>query len=244
MNHDELVEAIITEVKRVLNQRGIPVSSSAETSGSQAPAQQSPVPAQVSIRPTLPVEAPAAGNADMSGKQVITQKDLEAVKGQTVTITKKAVITPLALDFAKEKKITINRIDGAAGNKSGNVSSIQGTISVALVIAPDFKGDGSILKNILAAKHLTIKEITGGSYEANVKKLADMVVSGGAHFGVCLENTGMEAPIHANRNSAVRAVHCRDTYDARAARIDIGANVIVLGSISNPEAIISGFTGI
>jgi hypothetical protein len=32
--------------------------------------------------------------------------------------------------------------------------------------------------------------------------------------------------------------------DARAARVDIDANIIVLDSTSNPEAIISGFTGL
>ena len=243
MNHDELVEAIIKEVKRVLAQRGIPVNSSAESNVRPAPVPQPSAPAPVSVTPSFPTAAPAVGAADLSGKQVITQKDLESFVGQTVTITKKAVITPLALDYAKEKKITINRVEAVSGNKPENVSSSRNSISVALVIAPDFKGDGAILKNILAAKHLVVKEFTGGSYESNVKKLAESVVSGSVHFGVCLENTGMEAPIHANRNSAIRAVHCRDTYDARAARIDIGANVLVLGSMSNPEAIISGFTG-
>jgi len=242
MNHDELVEAIIREVKRVLAQRGIPVDSASDKA---PPPVNKPLPSVAGVAPVSGnKETAIIGNTDLSGKQVITQKDIEAFKGQTISVTKKAIITPLALDYARDKKITINRIAVSAGKTTESTSVLPESITAALTVSPDFKGDGSVLKSILESKRLTIRDFSGGSYEENIGKLADAVASGSVHFGVCLENTGMEGPIHANRNSAIRAVHCRETFDARAARVDIGANVIVLDSASNPEAVISGFTGL
>ena len=244
MNSNEMVEAIVREVKRVLAQRGIQVQSGsgavpeASRSGQTATAVPSVPPK------TGPSDASVGiGVTDLGGRQVITQKDLEAYKGQTITISKKAVITPLAMDYARDKKITLRRSETTAQLGGGSPSS-QAAVSVALTIAPDFNGDGSVLKNILASKHLGVREFTGGAYEANIRKVVDAVVSGSVQYGICLENTGMIAPIHANRNQRIRAVHCRETFDARTARVDIGANVIVLDSVSNPEAVISGFTGL
>ncbi|MCE5252038.1 RpiB/LacA/LacB family sugar-phosphate isomerase [bacterium] len=242
MNQDELVNAIISEVKRVLAQRGITVGAS---DGGKQISALPPSPVQTAGGPTAAVvPSSAIGITDMSGKQVITQKDLEPYKGQAITVGAKAVITPLAVDYAREKKITISRTAPASGQKADHAQAPADGVSVALTVSPDFKGDGSMLKTLLAAKHLGVKDATGGTYEAGVKKVAEAVASGSVNFGICLENTGMEAPIFANRNSRIRAVHCRDTMEARAARIDIGANVIVLDSTSNPEAIISGFTGL
>lgn len=244
MNHDELVEAIIREVKKVLTQRGIEVGSPPGKAPAQAKAQ---APAS---RPSPPVpaigsrETAAVGSTDLTGKQVITQKDLEAYRGQTITVTKKAVMTPLALDYARDKNITVSRVTVSPEKKTEGTSLSPASITAALTVSPDFTGDGSILRGILESKRLTVKVFSGGSYEENVKKLAGAVASGSTQFGICLENTGMAGPIHANRNNAIRAVHCRETFDARAARVDIGANVIVLDSVSNPEAVISGFTGI
>lgn len=245
MNHDELVEAIIREVKKVLTQRGIEVGSSSGKAPAQTPANRPTLPVLESAAPVIGSgETAAVGSTDLTGKQVITQKDLEAYQGQTITVTQKAVITPLALDYARDKNITVSRADVSPEKKTEGTSLLPASITAALTVSPDFTGDGSILKSILESKRLTVKVFSGGTYEENVKKLAGAVASGSAQFGVCLENTGMVGPIHANRNNAVRAVHCRETFDARAARVDIGANVIVLDSASNPEAVISGFTGL
>jgi hypothetical protein len=248
MNQDELVEAIISEVKRVLAQRGITVAPSSKES--PAPARHTREGDSTPAAPSAAGQVPAAessaaiGITDMSGRQVITQKELEPYKGQTIVVSRKAIFTPLAVDFAREKKITITRAAETSLKKTNSITVSATGASVALTISPDFRGDGSILKTILASKSLSVKEFSGGSYEANIKKVADAVAQGSVHFGVCLENTGMIGPIHANRNTRIRAVHCRDTLDARAARVDIEANVIVLDSASNPEAIISGFTGL
>lgn len=233
MNRDELVEAIIKEVKRVLTLRGISVSSSVS---------YSPDVSSTSAVSTTDKIIQSVGSSDLTGKQIITQKDLEAFKGQSITVSKKTVITPLAFDYAREKGITITRIEQPAIDK-GYSGNTQPLVNVGFVVEPDFPGDSMIVKKFLESKGFIIKEFTGKSYEAAINNLGNAVSSGTANFGVCIEKSGMEGPIYANRNKNIRAVHCRETMDARAARVDIGANVIVIDSTSNPEAVITGFIG-
>jgi len=245
MNNNELVDTIVREVKRVLAQRGIQVQSDSEAVS--APARSGQVAASVAPQVSLKTEPTAGsvsiGTADLTGKQVITLKDLEAYKGQTIAISKKAVITPLAVDYARDKKIIFKRNESSAAPREGLQSS-SAVGSVALAVALDFTGDVSALKNILASKRMGIEEFSGGTYEANVKKVSDAVSNGAVRFGICLEKTGMIAPVHANRNQRIRAVHCRNISDARAARTVMDANVIVLDSVSDPEPLISEFIGL
>jgi len=103
MNQNELIESIIKEVKRVLALRGIQVAPSPGTSsqpGSYQPA-----------APSLPQKEQPVECHDLTCRKVITQKDLEAFHGQSVTVAKKAVITPLAFDYARDRGITITRVD-------------------------------------------------------------------------------------------------------------------------------------
>lgn len=235
MNQAELVESIIKEVKRVLVLRGVQVAPSPVSS---SPAER-PAPAASAF---AGIEQ-SVGRRDLTGKQVITQKDLEAFQGQSITVTQNAVITPLAIDYAREKGITITKVEQQV--KPNSVSANQQPVVIAaLAVAPDFPSGSMIVKKFLASKGFQIKESSGKSYKDSITDLVNAVSSGTASFGICIEKSGMEGPIYANRNKNIRAVHCRETYDARAARVDIGANVIVIDSVSNPEAVISGFTGL
>lgn len=240
MNQDQLVNRIITEVKRVLEQRGITVTPEAPkpAAAPAAPAQQ-----PVTPQPAAPASQSAEiGGTDLTGKQVIVQKDLEPHKGKTIVVSQRAVISPLAMDYAKANGITISKTAAQPAPSQSDRADYSGI--VAFCVAPDFTGDASILKSILTSKRLQVKEFNGSSYDDSVKKLCSAVASGSVHFGVCLEKTGMEGPILANRNDKIRAVHCRETMDSRSARVDYGANVVVLDAASNPNAVISGFTGL
>ena len=245
MNQEELINAIITEVKRVLALRGVEVSPS---SGDATPVAAGTAPASPAPVATAPAASvPGAvdqsiGSRDMTGKQVITQSDLEGIQANSITVTKKAIITPLAIDYARGKGITITRSADAVAATPG--AAAQPVVTAALAVAPDFPGDAMFVSKFLASKGFQVRQFTGKSYESAVASLAKAVSSGAANFGVCVERTGMEGPIYANRNKGVRAVHCRETLDARAARVDIGADIIVLGAGSNPEAVIAGFIGL
>ena len=234
MNQNELVEAIIKEVKRVLALRGVQVSPS--------PLSSSGIGISASTA-SFTASEQSVGSRDLKGKQVITQKDLETFQGQSITVAQNAVITPLAKDYAREKGIAITKVEQQVipGNASVNQ---QPVVVAALAVAPDFPSDSAIVKKFLVSKGFQIKESSGKSYEDAITNLANAVSSGIASFGICIEKSGMEGPIYANRNKNIRAVHCRETYDARAARVDIGANVIVIDSVSNFEAVISGFAGL
>ncbi len=245
MNQSDLIEAVVKEVRRVLAERGIsvaPVSGGTAQTPSVS-AKPSPKVFSQAVPSASPSSDSAIGSSDLTVKQVSVQRDIEGVTNSIIRVTKKAVITPLATDYAKSKGIKIERIEGSPVISDGFVSS-QSTVAVALTVSPDFSGDSGIVNSLLKSKGFQIRNFSERTYETAVKKLCGSVASGAVQFGVCIEKTGMEGPIHANRNTKIRAVHCRGTIDARAARVDYNANVIVIDSASDPDAVISGFTGI
>ncbi len=60
--------------------------------------------------------------------------------------------------------------------------------------------------------------------------LARAIIEGKAARGVLVCGTGIGISIAANRHKGIRAAHCRDTTDARFARLHNDANVIALGA--------------
>ena len=238
MNQNELIEAVVKEVKRVLALKGVQVAPSQEIKSGSAPGKTvSKLEKKVSQMPVS-----LFGNDSLTGKQVIIQKDLLNITGNSVQIARKAVITPMAIDYAREKGITIIRVD--VQEKKDDLPALSGAVSVGFVVSRDFPGESTVLSSLLTAKGFQVREYSGASYEAAVKNMCSAVVSGAAQFGICLEKSGLEGPIHANRNQSIRAVHCRGIHEACAARVDIGANIIVLDAVNDPEEVISGFTGI
>lgn len=60
--------------------------------------------------------------------------------------------------------------------------------------------------------------------------LARAILEGKASRGVLVCGTGIGISIAANRHKGIRAAHCRDTTDARFARLHNDANVLALGA--------------
>jgi ribose 5-phosphate isomerase RpiB len=241
MTQNELVETIIKEVKRVLALRGIPVAPPAD--GKKPSVTSYGIGSQESSEPvSQTVTESKVGSHDMTGKQVITRKDLHGFHGTSLQVSQNAVVTPLAVDYAREKGITITRTTGIVVKPIGPVP-VLAISAVALAVAPDFPGDRSIIDAILKAKGFRVKEFSEKSYDVAVRKLASAIAAGSVLFGLCVEKSGMEGPIHANRHTKIRAVNCRTAIEARAARVDIGANVIVIDMSSDPDEVISGFIG-
>jgi len=73
MNQDQLVEAIINEVKRVLALRGVSISAAPT---SPVPEKKQPTPTAEKRAPQVPSEARSTdqsiGSRDLTGKQIIT----------------------------------------------------------------------------------------------------------------------------------------------------------------------------
>lgn len=239
MNQQELVEAVIKEVKRVLALRGVSFES---------PAQSPSTPPAAVVRPqaaAAPVENRVSSNpgsgVDLTAKQVIVLKDIQGIKGGVLRVSRQAVVTPMAIDHLRDKGVKLERIEVRKSPEP--LSASPAAVVVGLAVSHDFPGNSAMLNSMLATRGMQVREFPAQSYESAIHTMCNAVAAGTVHFAICLEDTGMIGPIHANRNQAVRAVHCRDTYEARAARVDIGANVIVLDSHSDPEYVIAGFTG-
>lgn len=232
MNQQELVEAVLREVKRALAERGLTVGSAPEAKPTATPVRTGFVSAASA--------ADSVGN-DLTGKQVIVLKDLQTLGSGVVRVGRAAVVTPLAVDYAREKGITIVRVESSQKKDVANAATGAGT--VGLVVCSDFPA-GGMVRSILEGKGFAVREFAGQTYEAAVTAMCTAVSSRSVFFGMCLERTGLQGPVHANRNRLIRAVHCRDTFEARAARVDIGANVVVLDSQSDPSGVLSGFTGL
>jgi len=224
MNQQELVEAVLREVKRALAERGLTVGSAPEAK-----------PAATPVRTGFVSAASATDSVgyDLTGKRTLGSG--------AVRVGRTAVVTPLAVDYAREKGITIVRVESSQKKDVANAATGAGT--AGLVVCSDFPA-GGMVRSILEEKGFAVREFAGQTYEAAVTAMCAAVASGSALFGVCLERTGLQGPVHANRNRLIRAVHCRDTFEARAARVDIGANVVVLDSQSDPSGVLSGFTGL
>lgn len=66
--------------------------------------------------------------------------------------------------------------------------------------------------------------------------LAQAILAGKAARGVLVCGTGIGISMAANRHKGIRAAHCRDTTDARLARLHNDANVLALGArTTGPE---------
>lgn len=189
MNQQELVEAVIKEVRRVLALRGVQISPSPEASPSATPS-----PAAPPRMAPAPVYSGGAYGADtdLTGKQVIVLKDIQSVSGGSVRVARNAVITPMAIDYAREKGITLERVE--TPEKKEASGSVPSTL-VGLTVKSDFQGNAAMVKNFLSAHGIQVREFTGQSYETAVQNLSSGVASGAVHFGLCLENSGMLGPI-------------------------------------------------
>lgn len=251
MNQEQLVAAIVAEVKRVLTLRGIAVEPGGGT------AQQSALP---TVKPASSYHSRSAGtpvnrntpattqpqasgdSSDLTGLAVITRKAIEGAAGGQVRVAPRAVITPMANDYAREQGIAFVR-DGAARQaaQSGHSSAVLPVAAVA--VDPAFKGGNGDIAGLFGRSGVRADVVTASSYEAAVTRCAEMVASGTAGFGVCIERTGLAGPVYANRNAHIRAVTCRNVSDVRAARRDIDANIIVLDSLSLAPQVLAEMTG-
>ncbi len=239
MTNEKLIAAIIAEVKKVLTERGIPVASGTAAAKTFQPSAPS-APSVMSYSQSQASTA-VSGGSDLSDKKVITQKDLEGISSTRIQVAAKAVITPLAVDYARANGITIDKV--AVLNTQSNMGMPSPQITVALAFDNAFKGDRTVVTNFLSSKGFALKDCGAAAYESSVNALTSAVASGQAAFGICVENSGMGAPIFANRNKAIRAAHVRNNFEARAARVDFGANVLVLDAGSDPASVIAAFCG-
>jgi len=233
MNREDIIETILREVKRVLAEKGVDVvKDTIPKSGVSEKTQDTRF---------VSVNFSDSGDVDFTGKKVLAQSDISGLAGKRVTIQRRTVITPLALDYARENKIELIKIENAETKSASSAGGKRP--SVAVIFCPNYGGDKEYAKDAIKNMGFTVNDLTCSPYENAVKKVALAVERKEVLFGVCYEKVGLLGPVYANRNNSVIAVHCRDDFEARAARVDYNANIVVIGSGVDPKPIIEGFCG-
>jgi ribose 5-phosphate isomerase B len=171
---------------------------------------------------------------DERGKQVITESEIRAAThGDTVRIDEGALITPLALDLARERGIEIERVRRrsgvrrqriALGADHGGYEMKEAIKRVLADLGHDFQDFGT---------HST----DAVDYPDYAHAVGRAVARGACDLGIVVDGAGIGSCMAANKVPGVRAAMCYDETTARNSREHNGANVLTLGGklISNEK---------
>ena len=183
---------------------------------------------------------------------IITEADARVLqRGETVTLSRRGHVTPLALDTLRDRRVTVLR--------EGSVSAED------LQLAPP----AEIRKVAIASDHTGVKlrrDLIGWlrgrglevadhgvdnsdpvDYPDVAALVARAVVRGEADAGLVIDGAGIGSAIAANKIRGIRAAMATTETIARYSREHNGANVLTLGaSLVTPDearAIVAAFLG-
>lgn len=168
--------------------------------------------------------------------KLITEEDVAKVlkRGSKVIVAEKgSIITPLALDMIRNKKLTI--IEKEIHDYSSS-SSVKFPFK-KIAIGSDHTGFK--IKNILI-KYLTEKSYyvydlgtmdeKSCDYPDFAFAVARKVKENEVKFGIIIDATGIPSSITANKLKGIRAATCYSEFSASSAREHNNANILVLGA--------------
>jgi len=168
--------------------------------------------------------------------KLITEDDVvKAIKrGSKVIVAEKgSIITPLALDMIRNKKLTI--IEKEIHDYSSS-SSVKFPFK-KIAIGSDHTG--------FKVKNVLIKYLTEKSYQVYdlgtmdekscdypdfAEAVSEKVQQGKVDCGFIIDATGIPSSITANKLEGIRAATCYNEFSAKSARSHNDANVLVLGA--------------
>ena len=169
---------------------------------------------------------------DLADKTLITEDDLRSISvGSTIRISEKAIITPLAADFARERHIRFERIVGTARGPRRKIA-----------IGADHGGFDmkEALKGVLTELGCDYQDLGTHSsepvdYPDFAHAVALAVARKACDLGIMIDGAGIGSCMVANKVRGIRAAMCYDEASARNSREHNGANVLTLGGkmISN-----------
>jgi len=162
---------------------------------------------------------------DERGKQVITEHEVRpAAKGDTLRITEGAIITPLAVDLARERGVLIERVRRSAARPK------------RIAIGADHGGFEmkEEIKRVLSDLGHDYQDFGTNSTEAvdypdYAHAVARAVARGVCDVGIVVDGAGIGSCMAANKVPGARAAMCYDEATARNSREHNGANVLTLG---------------
>jgi ribose 5-phosphate isomerase B len=166
---------------------------------------------------------------------IITEADARVLpRGETVMLSRRGHVTPLAEDTLRERRITVVR--------EGSVSAEDATlVPVAdvrtLAIASDHAGVAlrRVLVPWLRGRGLAVLDLgTEGTdpvdYPDIAASVARAVVEREADAGVVIDGAGIGSAMAANKVRGIRAAMATSETIARYSREHNGANVLTLGA--------------
>jgi ribose 5-phosphate isomerase B len=159
-------------------------------------------------------------------------KQVVARGGDTVYVTPKAIVTPLARDMVRYQKV---RLVVVADEDEG--IQTDHPMSFGIAIGADHRGYAMKEKLKLWLQGIGREVIDcgehspqEGSYVPVAKSVADCVMANNLFAGIMIDTGGATSAIVVNKIEGIRGVDCHDVTAAKYARAHIDANVLCLGT--------------
>lgn len=169
-------------------------------------------------------------------KNLITEQDIIRLIKQgmrVLSVSRDAIITPLAADRIRESKIEIyyECTEMTAAGKTAAVDLKRA------VIGSDHTGVKLKETVIAYLKEKSIQTIDAGTFNDSPCDYPDIcenvvrnIKNGSADFGIIIDSTGAASAMAANKFEDIRAMVCYCPFSARSARVHSNANIITLGA--------------
>ena len=177
----------------------------------------------------------------MKSFDIITEADARVLRrGETVMLSRRGHITPLAQDTLKERRVVVVH-EGAASPDELSLAPTADVRSVA--VASDHTGV-ALRRDLIAwlrGRGLTALDLGTDSdapvdYPDVAAVVARAVARREADAGVVIDGAGIGSAIAANKIDGIRAAMATTETVARYAREHNGANVLTLGAtLVTPE---------
>jgi ribose 5-phosphate isomerase B len=165
---------------------------------------------------------------DLTDRTLISQDDIRPLAvGATLLISAKALVTPLAADLVRDRRITLQR---SATTADGQPEFRR------IAIGADHGGFEmkEVLKKVLDELGCPYQDFGTNStaavdYPDFAQAVALAVARKTCDLGIMIDGAGIGSCMVANKIPGVRAAMCYDAASARNSREHNGANVLTLG---------------
>jgi ribose 5-phosphate isomerase B len=165
---------------------------------------------------------------------LITEADARMIEpGSTIRLAPRGVVTPLAADTLRARRVTVIADDGVRGDPglvpAGDIRRVaiaadHSGVALKAALVPWLRGRG------LAVADLGVADGTPADYPDTAAAVARAVVRAEADAGIVIDGAGLGSAIAANKIDGIRAAMCVNETLARYARQHNGANVLALGA--------------
>jgi ribose 5-phosphate isomerase B len=166
---------------------------------------------------------------------IITEADARVLpRGETVKVSRRGHVTPLAADTLRERHVTVLR-EGQVSADDADLAPAADVRTVA--IASDHTGVAMrralvawLRGRALAVVDLGVDGAEPVDYPDVAASVAESVAAGEAQAGLVIDGAGIGSAMAANKVPGIRAAMATTPTIARYSREHNGANVLTLGA--------------